>query len=190
MKIKTLEIYGYGKWVNQKFELGDQLQLFYGKNEAGKSTLQSFIRSMLFGFPSRRRRVNQQNRYEPKQHETYGGRMLLTETDFGDIWVERTSKTLRVTRTDGEELPAKTLDEVLGGLDEKLFDNFYAFSLQNLQELANIGADQLNDYFMRRPMPSTGQMARAGLSMCSWPSMKNWLNKWKSCICRWGPMMS
>ena len=70
MKIKTLEIYGYGKWVNQKFELGDQLQLFYGKNEAGKSTLQSFIRSMLFGFPSRRRRVNQQNRYEPKQHET------------------------------------------------------------------------------------------------------------------------
>ncbi|WP_314211418.1 AAA family ATPase [uncultured Abiotrophia sp.] len=148
MKIKTLEIYGYGKWVNQKFELGDQLQLFYGKNEAGKSTLQSFIRSMLFGFPSRRRRVNQQNRYEPKQHETYGGRMLLTETDFGDIWVERTSKALRVTRTDGEELPAKTLDEVLGGLDEKLFDNFYAFSLQNLQELANIGADQLNDYFM------------------------------------------
>ena len=181
MKIKTLEIYGYGKWVNQKFELGDQLQLFYGKNEAGKSTLQSFIRSMLFGFPSRRRRVNQQNRYEPKQHETYGGRMLLTETDFGDIWVERTSKTLRVTRTDGEELPAKTLDEVLGGLDEKLFDNFYAFSLQNLQELANIGADQLNDYFMsigtvgsdqflkiaKQYQTSTGQMARAGRSMCS-----------------------
>ena len=53
MKIKTLEIYGYGKWVNQKFELGDQLQLFYGKNEAGKSTLQSFIRSMLFDLPSR-----------------------------------------------------------------------------------------------------------------------------------------
>ena len=31
MKIKRLEIYGYGKWVNQTFDINDHLQLFYGK---------------------------------------------------------------------------------------------------------------------------------------------------------------
>lgn len=148
MKIKTLDIYGYGKWVNQKFDINDDLQLFYGKNEAGKSTLQSFIRSILFGFPTKRRRVNQLNRYEPRYGEVYGGRILMTETAFGDVWIERTSKIFTVTTENGERLSDETLDKILGGLDETLFDNFYAFNLQNLQELANIDADKISDYFL------------------------------------------
>lgn len=148
MKIKKLDIYGYGKWVDQQFDIHDNLQLFYGQNEAGKSTLQSFIRSMLFGFPTKRKKINQQNRYEPKNHETYGGRILLTDTKFGDVWLERTSKTLSLTTTDGEVLPTRVLSELLGGLDETLFDNFYAFNLQNLQELSHIDATQLNEYFL------------------------------------------
>ncbi|UUX33940.1 ATP-binding protein [Fundicoccus culcitae] len=148
MKIKTLDIYGYGKWVNQRFEINEHLQLFYGKNEAGKSTLQSFIRSILFGFPTRRRKVNQVNRYEPHHSDVYGGRIRLIDTQFGTVWVERTSKIFRVYQEDGTELDPSTLDQILGGLDETLFDNFYAFNLQNLQELSNIDADQLSDYFL------------------------------------------
>ena len=124
MKIKTLDIYGYGKWVNQKFEIEDGLQLFYGQNEAGKSTLQSFIRSILFGFQTKRRRINQLNRYEPRHGEVYGGRLLLTETAFGNVWVERTSKIFTVTTENGERLADDTLEKILGGLDETLFDNF------------------------------------------------------------------
>lgn len=148
MKIKQLDIYGYGKWLNQRFDIDDNMQLFYGQNEAGKSTLQSFIRSMLFGFPTKRRRVNQMNRFEPRNSDVYGGRLLLTDTKHGDIWVERTRKRLAITTVEGEALPTKALDEALGGLDETLFDNFYAFNLQNLQELANIDVEQLNDYFL------------------------------------------
>ena len=77
MIIDKIDIYGYGKWVNQQFELSEGLQLFVGENEAGKSTLQSFIRSILFGFPTRHRRVNQLNTFEPKTSEKYGGRLLL-----------------------------------------------------------------------------------------------------------------
>lgn len=148
MKIKMLDIYGYGKWVNQKFDIQDELQLFYGQNEAGKSTLQSFIRSILFGFPTKRRRVNQLNRFEPRHSDVYGGRILLTDTEFGNIWVERTSKQFNLTTEAGETLPVNTLEKVLGGLDETLFDNFYAFNLQNLQELGNIDAEKLGDYFL------------------------------------------
>lgn len=148
MRIKTLDIYGYGRWVNQKFDINDDIQLFYGRNESGKSTLQSFIRSILFGFPSRRKRVNQANRYEPKNSDIYGGRILLTETNNGDVWIERTDKHLKLYNDTGEELDISKLNEILGGLDENLFDNFYAFNLANLQALSNVGADQLNDYFL------------------------------------------
>lgn len=148
MRIKTLDIYGYGRWINQKFDINDDIQLFYGRNESGKSTLQSFIRSILFGFPSRRKKVNQPNRYEPKNSDVYGGRILLTETIYGDVWIERTDKELKLYTDSGEELAISKLNEILGGLDESLFDNFYAFNLANLQELANVGADQLNDYFL------------------------------------------
>ncbi len=49
MKIKTLEILWLANGSTRNSD-DDQLQLFYGKNEAGKSTLQSFITSMLLGF--------------------------------------------------------------------------------------------------------------------------------------------
>ena len=148
MKIRELDIYGYGKWINQRFELDDHLQVITGQNEAGKSTLQSFIRSILFGFPSKRRRIQQINRYEPRHAEVYGGRILLEKTALGDVWVERTNKGLHVTTRQGDPLADNSLDQILGGLDEQLFDSFYAFSLQNLQELANIDADRLSDYFL------------------------------------------
>lgn len=148
MIIRKLHIYGYGKWIDQIFNFDEQLQIFYGPNESGKSTLQSFIRSILFGFPNRRKRTHQINRYEPKQSDIYGGKLLIENTNHGDLWIERTSKHLQVTNFQGEVLPNRTLDEVLGGIDEDLFDNFYGFTLGNLQELSNVGADQLNDYFL------------------------------------------
>lgn len=148
MKIKQLDIYGYGKWVDKTFHFDDQIQLIYGPNEAGKSTLQSFIRSILFGFPSKRRRVNQINRFEPKASSQYGGRLLLTDTAYGDVWVERTQKGLSLQKTSGDILDPLYLDQILSGLDEKMFDTFYAFSLANLQEIANLDGSQINDYFL------------------------------------------
>ncbi|XJS10027.1 AAA family ATPase [Aerococcaceae bacterium WGS1372] len=148
MKIKTLDIFGYGHWINQSFEVNESIQLFYGRNETGKSTLMSFIKSILFGFPSKRRRLNKMNRYEPKNSNVYGGRILLLDTTKGNIWVERTKSDLKLYTESGEELPNSDLDDILGGLDETLFDSFYSFNLANLQELANVGSDQLNNYFL------------------------------------------
>lgn len=148
MKIKTLDIFGYGRWINQTFEVNESIQLFYGRNETGKSTLQSFIRSILFGFPSKRRRLKQTNRYEPKNSDVYGGRILLIDTIKGNVWVERTKTELKLYTESGEELETTDLEQILGGLDETLFDNFYSFNLANLQELANVGSDQLNNYFL------------------------------------------
>ncbi|RCX16071.1 DNA repair exonuclease SbcCD ATPase subunit [Anaerobacterium chartisolvens] len=49
MRIEKLEIKGFGKLRNRKLELKPGLNIVFGANESGKTSLQCFIRSMLFG---------------------------------------------------------------------------------------------------------------------------------------------
>ena len=49
MKILKLELQNFGKFQNEVLELNDGIQLFYGENESGKTTIHTFIKSMLFG---------------------------------------------------------------------------------------------------------------------------------------------
>lgn len=50
MKLKRLEINGFGKLVKQVYEFSSGLNLIYGRNEGGKSTLQRSILAALYGF--------------------------------------------------------------------------------------------------------------------------------------------
>ena len=49
MKITELYIKNFGRFSEQHFYIKDGVQVIYGENEYGKSTLQAFIRAMLFG---------------------------------------------------------------------------------------------------------------------------------------------
>lgn len=80
MYIQKIEIYGYGKWVDQVFHLEPGLNLFIGGNEAGKTTLVSFIHSILFGFPTKQ---SSENRYEPKDSSRYGGKIWIQDSRYG-----------------------------------------------------------------------------------------------------------
>ena len=82
MRIKQLEIYGSGKWSDTTFDLTEDLHLFYGFNEAGKSTLMSFLHSILFGFPTRNSTLL---RYEPRESSRYGGKIIMTDSRFGEV---------------------------------------------------------------------------------------------------------
>ena len=44
MKILSLHIDGFGKFHNRDISFQDGLNVVYGKNEAGKSTLHTFIK--------------------------------------------------------------------------------------------------------------------------------------------------
>ena len=51
MKISALEVDGFGVWSGLELaDLSDELTVFYGVNEAGKTTLMQFVRTMFFGF--------------------------------------------------------------------------------------------------------------------------------------------
>ena len=80
MRIKELYIKAFGKFIDREFKLGDNLNIIYGLNETGKSTIHRFIEAMLFGFvkPGVKRRVlmEEYDRYRPWTGDLYGGSLV------------------------------------------------------------------------------------------------------------------
>ena len=57
MKIKELRLKNFGKFTNKEIHFLDGMNVIYGENESGKSTLYTFIRAMLFGLERGRGRA-------------------------------------------------------------------------------------------------------------------------------------
>ena len=149
MRIKRLEIYGYGKWVDQSFDLARDVQLFYGVNEAGKSTLMSFIHSILFGFPTRNSTLL---RYEPQESSKYGGKIIAQDVRFGEVIIERVhgkvTGNVTVTLEDGATGTDELLETVLAGMTRETFQNIFSFSLSDIENVHHLNKNQLSRYLL------------------------------------------
>jgi len=90
MKLIDVQVDGFGVWHNLELhKLSPQWTVYYGPNEAGKTTLMQFIRAVLYGFSPARRQ-----RYLPPVHGgTTGGALLVADDD---------SQQLRIRRHDDE----------------------------------------------------------------------------------------
>ncbi|MBO4897563.1 MAG: AAA family ATPase [Clostridia bacterium] len=95
MKIKSVNIISYGKFNNRQIDFKDGLNIVYGGNEAGKSTLMSFIKSMLFGFNAPK--VSDVKRNDRLKYTPWDGKILSGEMDI----VSDGGKTLRISRKSG-----------------------------------------------------------------------------------------
>jgi len=86
MKINRLEINGFGRLENKSFLFGPGMNVIYGCNESGKSTLQAFIKAMLFGIKGGRRSkegfLPPSKQYKPWTARMYGG-IIEYELDNG-----------------------------------------------------------------------------------------------------------
>ena len=54
MIIKEVNIGKFGKLENQKYQFAPRINVIYGANESGKSTLMQFLKAMLFGLEKTR----------------------------------------------------------------------------------------------------------------------------------------
>ena len=132
MKLLSLHIEGFGKFHNQDVSFTDGLNVVYGQNEAGKSTLHTFIRGMLFGIERQRGRASKKDtyiKYEPWTGGVYEGWLRL-ESDGEVFRIERrfqkgNKRLTIVNETLGrEEEPANALwDRLRCGLSETAYDN-------------------------------------------------------------------
>ncbi len=143
MRIRRIKIDGFGHFQHFDLALAPGLNLLHGPNEAGKSTLLSFVRSILFGFERR----TDPARYEPESGP-YGGELWL-DTRAGQLIVRRTGSRRRydgelVLKGPGGELqPESRLSDALAGTTRELFFKVFAFGLDELasfEELASQGS--------------------------------------------------
>ena len=54
MKITELILKNFGKFTNKQILLTDGINIIYGENESGKTTLHTFLKGMLFGMERKR----------------------------------------------------------------------------------------------------------------------------------------
>lgn len=88
MKIDTLDIKGFGKFKGRKFSFNPGMNVVFGENEAGKSTLQTFIRAMFFS-PRSIKQTDALKRYEPWHRESFGGSLLYELQNGKAFRIER-----------------------------------------------------------------------------------------------------
>lgn len=151
MKVKDIQIDGFGVWTGLSVDsLPEGMTLFYGPNEAGKTTLMQFVRAMLYGFTDDRR-----EKYLPPVHGgTPGGAIRVTGPGGGYEIRRRSQLTdtgstgqLSVTGHDGLSQGQHRLSSLLGQIDESIFTNVFAIGMRELQELSSLddtaAADEL-----------------------------------------------
>lgn len=157
LKIKALHIYGFGKLEDVKVEdFSPAIQVVYGENEAGKSTIMAFIHAILFGFPAK----NQQDlRYLPKKGYKHGGKVIIETKDQRSITIERVAgrSSGDVTVLDEQGNPYN-LDETLGGLDKAMYKGIFSFNIMDLQNLKLIDAEQLGGYLFSSGLIGSDQL--------------------------------
>lgn len=85
MKINKLKINKYGKLVNKEIELNNSINIIYGENESGKSTLLTFITNSLYGISKNKkgRDISDFDKYIPWVGEEFSGRIEY-ELDNGE----------------------------------------------------------------------------------------------------------
>ena len=140
MNFTELTIDGFGAWSGLELrDLSPELNVFYGPNEAGKTTLLHFIRGVLYGFSAERRA-----RYLPpldggpaggrvglaRGHETYHLHRLESQHDpLGEA---------TLTSANGQIDAVRQLPVLLGDVDEIIFQNVFAIGLDEIQHLGTL----------------------------------------------------
>ncbi|MEG2045071.1 MAG: AAA family ATPase [Clostridia bacterium] len=148
MRITKLNIISFGKHKNKEISLDkdNNLNVIYGENEAGKSTIAAFIKFMLFGFVKERSsKTNNKplirEKYIPWDNSNISGN-LYCEYKGQSIVIERTQK------SDGKGGTKKVYNEATGeeleefkGVEPGTI--FYKVDLETYENTAFLLQDQL-----------------------------------------------
>ncbi|RKD26800.1 hypothetical protein BEP19_16520 [Ammoniphilus oxalaticus] len=148
MYIRSIHIYGFGKYHDFCLDLKPGFNVIEGMNEAGKSTLLAFIKAVLFGFENRR---SPAMRYEPLEGGSFGGNLLLVDEGGAEYQIERTGKrtslgSVRVTMPDGTEHGDEILAALLAGMSPTFYANIFAFGLTELSYLTTLTQEEVTSY--------------------------------------------
>lgn len=136
MIIKDIQLTNFGKFNHKMVSLEPGVNIVYGENEAGKTTLHTFIRGMLFGIEKQRGKASSKDlytKYEPWENPANYQGMMRIENNGVNYRIERNfnkdHKSFKVVDEDqGRELSETEIEELFAGLDESCYYNTISIS--------------------------------------------------------------
>ena len=157
MKIKELHLKNFGKFSDAHFQFSKGINVIYGGNEAGKTTIYQGIGALFFGMDKQRGRAARSDAYttyQPWHNKTWYEGSLKFETGGKVFCLERSfyhyEKSVRLfCETDGEELSVEEgdLEMLLGDTDAGLYFNTAAVGQLKMKP-QDIIYDYLQNYIL------------------------------------------
>ncbi len=168
MKLRRVVVDGFGSLSDFAVDaLPDGLTVFYGPNEAGKSTLMRFLRQMLFGhWAGREKRLGD----PPIRGGAHGG-SLQFEAANGLWTLSRYETKSQVNSTliapDDRRLSGEEGEQQLallrGQADAVVFRSVFSFDLGDLTPLALLDSDELREAIFSAGISGAGASAARAL---------------------------
>jgi uncharacterized protein YhaN len=147
MQIREIHIERFGKFSHYRVvPVSSGLNVIYGRNEFGKTTLLEFVRWVLFGFEKKRKGMNS---YTPVDGGEHAGTLMCEMANGEQIFISRSGGTLegqvKVQTADKEGAGQAHLESFLGHASRKIFKNIYAFALDELQDLDSLMEQEIKN---------------------------------------------
>ena len=134
MKINKIKINSYGKLKNKEIELNNNINIIYGENESGKSTLLKFILNIFYGISKSKKgkEISDFEKYKPWNSEEFSGKLLyeLDNKNKYEIYREFNKRNPIIFNENGEDISKEfNIDKNKGseffyeqtGINEEMF---------------------------------------------------------------------
>lgn len=168
MRLKQIKIVNFGQFSNKKFDLpGDQINVFFGANEAGKSTTVAFIKQIMFGFHLRSNASPFFEDYTPLAHVSPMGGSLIFENGDSEYELERlyakgdkTKKGILTVKKDGQVVPESLFFDQIQNIDGSFYADSFIFNQEMLGQVTSLSQEDLLERIYYLGATNSGQLLK------------------------------
>ena len=158
MKIDKLQVNAFGNIENREIELSENVNIVYGKNETGKSTLLKFIVDSLYGISKNKKgkEFSDYDRYKPWRTEEFSGKITYT-LDNGnkyEVFRDFNKKNPKIYDKELNDISKEfTIDKTYGNQffteQTKIDENTFLSTLVSMQQEVKLGKQEQNILLQR-----------------------------------------
>ena len=157
MNIRKIKINGFGKLEKKEIQFDKRINVIYGKNEAGKSTLLKFMSSCLYGISKNKNgeTISDYEKYRPWHNYDYSGKIeyQMDDRHIYDVYRDFNKKNPSIYDDNGEDISNSFTKNKTNGIDffaeqtgieKELYLNTAIIQQEKIRLKSNIQNDVIN----------------------------------------------
>lgn len=181
MKIDNIKINSFGTLKNKEINLNQNINIIYGKNESGKSTLLTYVKAIFYGISKNKngKLISDFDKYKPWSGEEFSGKIKYSLDDGSkyEIFRDFNKKNPKIYNDNLEDITKQfNMDKKEGskffleqvGLDENMFTSTIMSGQQEVK---------LNEQQQNALVQKIANIAGTGDSNLSYNKAKDILSK-------------